>query len=347
MPASQSPTILVAVAVPEERAQPAIERALPIALHRKASIVLFHAAYESCLSGRPFFDSYRLAASRGELVEQRRLQLERHARWLRARGIDTTTIAVWEEPVHAAVVAAAIRENASLVIIGAHRPRVGQPLSLRHSDWELLRACPRPLLIVGARPGKSEGAVVAALDPQHLNDKPAALDAALAMEGAALAEALQAEFHVAHCIPSGAYPLGPITAADRKRMAQRMRASLRSTLRKSATTARKIHLLHGQVEKELPTLVAQLGAQVVVLGALSRRGLQQLVVGNTAERLIHAVPCDLLIVKPPGFKVKLSRSRKQSVTRRRESRDDAQPQSTRASIGMSRRLRVGSSHALR
>jgi universal stress protein E len=255
---------------------------------------------------------------RGEFVERRRLQLEKHARQLRSQGIDTISAVVWEEPAHAAVAAAAVRENASLVVIGAHRLRTGQPVSLRHTDWELLRSCSRPLLIVGSRRTPADGAVIAALDPSHVNDKPAALDAVLAAEGAALADALQVDFHVAHCIADSAYPLGQIASIDRRRMAERRRSVMRATLRKSGATARQIHILHGPVEAELPALVSRLGVQVLVLGALSRRGMARLVVGNTAERLIHAAACDLLVVKPPGFKTRLQRSRKQSIVPTRQ-----------------------------
>jgi universal stress protein E len=38
------------------------------------------------------------------------------------------------------------------------------------------------------------------------------------------------------------------------------------------------------------------------MGAVSRSGLQRLFIGHTAERLIDQLNCDVLIVKPRGFK---------------------------------------------
>jgi hypothetical protein len=35
------------------------------------------------------------------------------------------------------------------------------------------------------------------------------------------------------------------------------------------------------------------------MGAVPRSGLKRLFIGNTAERVLHQLPCDLLIVKPP------------------------------------------------
>jgi universal stress protein E len=42
-------------------------------------------------------------------------------------------------------------------------------------------------------------------------------------------------------------------------------------------------------------------SDIVVMGAVSRSGLKRLIIGNTAERLLGELPCDLLIVKPASF----------------------------------------------
>ena len=302
-------TILVAIADPAAREQPAVKRAAQIASPTNARVVLFHAAYESYLSGRPFFDTARLGKSRGAFVETRTRQLERHATALRKHGIAVETNVVWEEPPHEAIVRAAIRHDAGLVVAGVHRE--GTSRSLRYTDWELLRLCPRPLLIVRAQ--RSRGPVVAALDPTHMFDKPAALDIALAQQGAALAAALGASFDAVHCLLPAAYPLGVPTEKERRQMGEEAQTSLLDTLTKSGVEARKIHVVPGLPEAAIPKLLTKVGAQVLVIGAISRRGLKRLVIGNTAEKLIHSTPCDLLIVKPKGFKAPLGRVRKAEV----------------------------------
>jgi universal stress protein E len=39
----------------------------------------------------------------------------------------------------------------------------------------------------------------------------------------------------------------------------------------------------------------------MVMGAVSRSGLDRIFLGSTAERVLDRLPCDLLIVKPKGF----------------------------------------------
>ena len=46
-------------------------------------------------------------------------------------------------------------------------------------------------------------------------------------------------------------------------------------------------------------------ASVVVMGAVSRSALTRLFIGHTAERVIDALKCDVLIVKPRRFKTRV------------------------------------------
>jgi universal stress protein E len=38
------------------------------------------------------------------------------------------------------------------------------------------------------------------------------------------------------------------------------------------------------------------------MGAVSRSGLRKLFLGSTAEQLLDRLPCDVLVVKPAGFR---------------------------------------------
>jgi hypothetical protein len=41
---------------------------------------------------------------------------------------------------------------------------------------------------------------------------------------------------------------------------------------------------------------------VVLMGAISRSGFKRLFIGNTAERVLDELSCDILVVKPPKFR---------------------------------------------
>jgi universal stress protein E len=76
----------------------------------------------------------------------------------------------------------------------------------------------------------------------------------------------------------------------------------------------------------IPRLARQLGCDLVVMGALSRSGLKRIFIGNTAERILDSLDCDVLVVKPPGFAGKLNRvplRRKSSPSHSRQMRGSA------------------------
>ena len=50
-------------------------------------------------------------------------------------------------------------------------------------------------------------------------------------------------------------------------------------------------------------------SQPVVMGAISRSGLRRLFIGSTAERVLDLLRCDVLVIKPRGFKARVPRRR--------------------------------------
>lgn len=306
-------TILVAVADPADAKQPAVERGAQIAQAAGARLVLFHAAFEPALSGRPFFDSNRLAKSRGEYVSMRTQSLERHARRLRNGGLSVDVCAVWEEPAHEAVIRAALREKADLVVAGRHERRANRVPQFRLTDWELMRLCPRPLLLVHpTSQARASGAVLAALDPTHANDKPANLDTSIVRYATSIAEALGVECHAVHALPLSVYK--PSAAAvDRRRLERRMYSRMKRLFVGADTTVQAVHVVHDTVVQALPALARKLPAQVLAMGIISRRWMKRIFIGDTAESVIRDTPCDLLLVKPHSFRLRLGRAHKEAV----------------------------------
>jgi universal stress protein E len=306
-------TILVAVADPSSSSQPALERGAQLAAAADARLVLFHAAFDSALSGRPFFGSRRLARSRGGCVTDRMRSLESRASRLRASGLRVDVCVVWEEPVHEAVIRAALRDKADLVVAGRHERDANRPPQFRLTDWELMRLCPRPLLLTHPTSDMhARGAVLAALDPTHANDKPASLDISIAECATAIAQLLKVECHAVHSLPLSAYPLG-VTAAERKDFDQRMFSRMKRLIERADAGVEPVHVVHGSVAETLPKVARRLPAQILAMGVISRRWMKRFVIGDTAESVIRDAPCDLLLIKPDNFRLRLGRVRKEGV----------------------------------
>jgi universal stress protein E len=73
------------------------------------------------------------------------------------------------------------------------------------------------------------------------------------------------------------------------------------------------HLLAGPPAQALPALVERLDGDVLVVGTIQRRGLEQLIIGSTAERILQHAGCDILAIKPEGFTERLAALRAQRL----------------------------------
>jgi hypothetical protein len=72
----------------------------------------------------------------------------------------------------------------------------------------------------------------------------------------------------------------------------------------------------GEVTDELAALARRSGTAIVVMGAVSRSALARLFIGNAAERTLDHLNCDVLVVKPGGFRTAVQRQVRAVPTRR-------------------------------
>ena len=63
----------------------------------------------------------------------------------------------------------------------------------------------------------------------------------------------------------------------------------------------KVHMVKGWERKVIPALAKQVGADLVVMGTVSRTGVPGLIMGNTAESILNQLECSVLAIKPVDF----------------------------------------------
>jgi universal stress protein E len=174
-----------------------------------------------------------------------------------------------------------------------------------------------PLLL--AKPGDwpDTPRVLAALDPGHLGDKPAALDHDILEWSELLAMRMGGEVHAVHAFFPAALLAATTTMADMPLVsgitaaeiveAERRRVAgvLGEIVASHALPPRRVHLEQGSAQEVLPRVAESVGAALLVMGAVSRSRLQEVFVGSTAERVLDRIGCDVLVVKPGNFAEKL------------------------------------------
>ena len=79
---------------------------------------------------------------------------------------------------------------------------------------------------------------------------------------------------------------------------------LEELLRPYGINPQRIHIVTGMPDKTLFQFAEEIEASLVVMGAVSKGALGNLLIGNTAEKVLDALRCDILVVKSNPIEVK-------------------------------------------
>jgi len=306
-----NPKKLLVVVDPTASFHPSIERASWLARRTKARMELLISDYASQLADTPS-NNPPPSETQAAVLERHRQRLEQLAAPLREAGLTVDVDVRWDHPLHDSIVRKAVDTGADLVIKDTHFHSVLKRSVFSNTDWSLIRNCGTTLWLVKPRPPGQKPCFIAAVDPLHERDKPADLDNHILTTTEELCRALDGELHVFH-----AYDVTAAIAVSTDSMtmpislpindlADALRAehtdAVQRLCKHYGIPAERSHVHQGGTRPLLMALTEQLRADAVVMGAISRSGLKGLFLGNTAEDVLDRLPCDLVIVKPEGFK---------------------------------------------
>jgi universal stress protein E len=295
--------ILVPIADPSDGINEAVRRARALARKTGACIELFNALASAVSEGMVHAKAEQFTRLE---AEQNKRWLERIANRLRREEIVVNTRVQTGIPVHEAILRQVRLTRADLVVIQARKHNIFARLLLTQTDFELIRQCPVPLLIVKGRADWRSPRILAALDPFHTNSKPRLLDDEIVDAARAIAAVVRGSVHVAHVyrsldtyIPSVwiGPPVFGATPAQEKAYKSSVRLRFNDALNRYRIAKSSAHLICGDPAIELPVLARSMRAGLVVMGAVSRSSLKRIVIGNTAERVLESLRCDVLVVK--------------------------------------------------
>ena len=208
MSAQKFDRILVAIADPAEGVNKAIRRASALARMKRAPVSNCSMPYRP-----PCLPEWRTPQRSNLPVTRRRKTGDCSSAWrivCGAKNSSSTQTVQTGFPVHEAILRQVRISKADLLVIEARKHNVFARLLLTQTDFELIRRCPVPLLIVKGRAAWRSPRILAALDPFHSHDKPSALDGEIVAAAGAVAGLVRGSVHAAHIyLPLGSYVADP------------------------------------------------------------------------------------------------------------------------------------------
>lgn len=301
--------IMVAVQALDRSSRPLLRKARLLAKARNCDIKLVH------VIALPFAPAVSLRAhlyqAAQDIVDDCRRRLLRLAAGAELRGTQVSSAVTWDYPAADGLVRQVFKHRPVLLLAESQRhSRLVRPF-LSNTDWDLIRKCPCPVWLSKSSRARVDGPVIAALDPLHAHAKPAQLDASILEHALAVARGKPRRVLACHAymLPAppvidgaiDAYWIG-MSAAEIDRYENTVQQELRKLADRYRIPSANRLIVRGDPVSALPRLAKQRRAAAVVMGAVSRSAVKRMFIGHTAERVLDALGCDVLIVKPRGFR---------------------------------------------
>lgn len=171
-------------------------------------------------------------------------------------------------------------------------------------DWQLLRKCPVPVLMVRDGDWKHQRRILIAVNVSGEQEYQNEFNLELVETGMSLAENLnRGNVHLV-----SAYPVAPInmaidlpefnTSGYENGIRGQHLINMKALRQQFCIDEDHTHVREGFPEDVIPQVAKEIEAELVILGTVGRTGLSAALLGNTAEHVINKLSCNLLAIKP-------------------------------------------------
>jgi universal stress protein E len=233
----------------------------------------------------------RLLDDRREVVQER---IDKHAEG----GQKVALKVVWEKDIDRWV----SRQCAGGKYVGVVKTgNRSETLVHTSTDWQLLRECPAPVLLVSKKKWHRVKPVRVTLDLATTVPTKKKLNSKVLGHARALADALGVELEIITAIEIPTL-LQDLDLVDPIAYVKEARAGMQRAISKLSEDhdipESAFRTKRGPVEKVITSYAAKVRAQIVVMGTVGRTGVKARLLGNTAEKVLRHMRTDVLAIKP-------------------------------------------------
>lgn len=306
-------TKILAVIDPDAKEQKSLTRAILLASKTGASVTAFLTIYDF---------SYELTTmlSTDERECMRQAVVDDRTEWLTKIVEDAPNTAnlcldlkvVWHNRPFESILYEVLDNNYDLIVKGTNQHDTLTSVIFTPTDWHILRKSPVPVLLVKEHAWQDNEQIIAALnigsqDAEHISLNQKITDSAIYF-----AELLKGQVHLVNSFPGTpvniAIEIPEFNPQDyNKAIEQHHKKAMAEHAEKHHLAPENSHVKEGLPEEVIQQVAASIDAELVIIGTVGRTGISATLIGNTAEHVIDVLNCDVLAIKPNGFKCPLSR----------------------------------------
>ncbi len=293
--------------------QMAVERAVSLARQNEALLTVFSVIKELPMNARMAITSMSPQELLDEVINDRHAKTDAIAADIERQGIDVTTQVVTGTPFLEAI-RQVLRDKHDLIILAAEGEGGFKERLFGSTSMHLMRKCPCPVWVIKTAKGSKYKRVLAAIDTTiDLSDpERKSLNPLIMQLASSVTQMDTSELHVVQVW--SVFAEGYLNV--RGQMDERSISKLRRLTKQEYSTQLDDllaetdpkgggiyrHLLRNDDAPEaIIKLAKNKKIDLLVMGTVCRTGLAGFFIGNTAEKVLSAVNCSVLTVKPEGF----------------------------------------------
>ena len=300
---------ILVVLNPENEKQYALARAVRLAQEQKSAekvkITAFLAVYDFSYEMSALLSSEEREEMHRNVIEQRKLAIQPYFEKYADDSVEFEATVVWDNNEAEAIAQQVELHHYDLVVKYTKEQESLKSLLFTPVDWQLLRKCPVPILIVKDGDWKHQRRILVAVNvSDDENENHSSFNDELVSLSMDLADSLErGNIHLV-----SVYPPTPInmaidlpefsTATNSHGVRGQYLINMKALRQKYGINEDHTHVLEGFPEEVIPQVASQLEAELVILGTIGRTGLSAAFLGNTAEHVISQLNCNLLAIKP-------------------------------------------------
>ncbi len=262
---------LLVIFDPTREDQPALERAAVVAAKVNASVHLFACIYTDTARGA------RSSSEVKQRLTEQQAQLDNALAPLADTGITTSSEVEWDKDWYHAAVRAAARSRADMVLKSSFRHSAGQRMLKTTSDWTLIRECLVPVMLVKTTEIPDRPRILAGIDISVRTESYEQLNENILEFSRGLMQHELAEVHVVNAFPD-----------------YRVKPTREALMAVAGVDKEHAHVKLGPPDRVIVEMARRLDASLVVVGNSHRSGLAALMHGNTAEKILDRLDCNVL-----------------------------------------------------
>lgn len=290
-------TILVILDKPKH-AQTALARAKGIADAVGAHLHLVSFTWLAMAEEKGVFETHQRRAMKKAVVDERKTWVRQLVLDAKLAAADVTTEVAWTNDIAGWVADRVGDGKIDLVVKSVHHSK-----TLTHTplDWDLLRRCSSPVLLVSTKRRRPSGNVLATLDLRNMDRKHQVMNLRVLDAAQRFADIAGGKMHCVNVVEFSVVlrDLDIIDVRKKQKEAREKSAHLLDALLEPYDVPRaRRHMQAGKVGQVVAGTARSINADLMVVGSSAHRKLGEMLLGGSAEKILSRAPCDVLAVHP-------------------------------------------------